>query len=166
MTKAIMSNSSKKWIAFSFGILLAVTGFAKIISYFGNERILYLDDPLYGFPFRNLLLLAGVLEAFLAGICFFSKNAITAHLIVAFLATNFFVYRVALWCIGWHRPCNCLGNLTGALHISSHTADTIMKIVLAYLLIGSYGSLFWLWRQKRNAVQRQECRPTVIRPNS
>jgi hypothetical protein len=24
-----------------------------------------------------------------------------------------------------------------------------MKIILAYLLIGSYATLFWLWRQKR-----------------
>jgi len=27
-----------------------------------------------------------------------------------------------------------------------------MKIILAYLLIGSYATLFWLWRQRKNAV--------------
>jgi cbb3-type cytochrome oxidase subunit 3 len=26
-----------------------------------------------------------------------------------------------------------------------------MKIILAYLLIGSYATLFWFWRQKRKA---------------
>jgi cbb3-type cytochrome oxidase subunit 3 len=27
-----------------------------------------------------------------------------------------------------------------------------MKIILAYLLIGSYATLFWLWRQHKKAV--------------
>ncbi len=27
-----------------------------------------------------------------------------------------------------------------------------MKIILAYLLIGSYATLFWLWRQSKKAV--------------
>jgi hypothetical protein len=44
--------------------------------------------------------------------------------------------------------CPCLGNLTDALHITPQTADTAMKIILTYLLIGSYASLFWLWRQR------------------
>jgi len=42
-----------------------------------------------------------------------------------------------------------MGNLTDALHIPPQIADTAMKIILAYLLIGSYASLFWLWRQHR-----------------
>jgi hypothetical protein len=45
----------------------------------------------------------------------------------------------------------CLGNLTYALNISPQKADTAMKIILAYLLIGSYASLSWLWRQRRKA---------------
>ena len=71
---------------------------------------------------------------------------------IAFLATNLAVYRSALWFIGWHRPCNCLGNLADALHVPPQVADNVMKGVLAYLLIGSYGTLFWLWRQKSKAV--------------
>jgi cbb3-type cytochrome oxidase subunit 3 len=48
-----------------------------------------------------------------------------------------------------------LGNLTDALHIPPQAADTAMKIILAYLLIGSYATLFWLWRQRgKNAEVR------------
>jgi cbb3-type cytochrome oxidase subunit 3 len=36
-----------------------------------------------------------------------------------------------------------------ALHIPPQTADTAMKIILAYLLLGSYAMLFWLWRQRK-----------------
>jgi hypothetical protein len=31
-----------------------------------------------------------------------------------------------------------------------------MKIILAYLLLGSYASLFWLWRQHRNEEGRMK----------
>ena len=31
-----------------------------------------------------------------------------------------------------------------ALHIPPQVADMAMKIILAYLLIGSYATLFWL----------------------
>jgi hypothetical protein len=72
--------------------------------------------------------------------------------VIAWLATNFFVYRCGLWWMGWHRPCSCMGNLTDALHIRPEVADNIMKVILAYLLIGSYGLLFWQWRANRLRV--------------
>jgi cbb3-type cytochrome oxidase subunit 3 len=27
-----------------------------------------------------------------------------------------------------------------------------MKIILAYLLLGSYATLFWLWRQRKKTI--------------
>jgi hypothetical protein len=54
--------------------------------------------------------------------------------------------------MGWHRACNCLGNFTDAIHVSPQIADNVMKGVLAYLLIGSYATLFWLWRQRKKAT--------------
>jgi len=46
-------------------------------------------------------------------------------------------------------------NLTDALHIPPQTAEMAMKIILAYLLIGSYATLFWLWRQRKKSVSSQ-----------
>jgi hypothetical protein len=45
-----------------------------------------------------------------------------------------------------------MGYFTDALHIPPQTADTVMKIILAYLLIGSYATLFWLWQQRKKAI--------------
>jgi len=98
-----------------------------------------------GIPFRHLLLAVGLLELFIAFFCLFTDKRQFSLLAVVWLATNFVIYRVGLWWIGWHRPCGCLGNLTDLLGIAPHTADTIMKGVLAYLLIGSYGLLLWQW---------------------
>ena len=72
--------------------------------------------------------------------------------LVVWLATSFLVYRIGLVWVGYKKPCPCLGNLTDALHIPPQTADTAMKIILAYLLIGSYATLFWLWRQRKKTV--------------
>jgi hypothetical protein len=42
------------------------------------------------------------------------------------------------------KPCKCLGNLTDAIHIPPQTAESVMKITLAYLLVGSYVTLFYI----------------------
>jgi len=52
---------------------------------------------------------------------------------------------------GYQHPCHCLGSLTGALPLSPEFVDTVMKGILAYLLIGSYAVLFWSARQKETA---------------
>lgn len=128
--------------------LLTLTGLAKILSICSNAKILDIDDPVFGMRFRHLLLLAGLVEIAIACICFLYKQHVFKLMCIAWIATSFFGYRLVLWLTGWHRPCYCMGSFTEALHFSHRTADTCLKIVLAYLLIGSYGGLFWLWRQK------------------
>ena len=92
------------------------------------------------------------LSTVVAFICFYSRNYVLRVGLVAWLATNILLYRVGLSLVHYEKPCSCLGTLTEALHIPPQTADNIMKIILAYLLIGSYACLFWLWRQRQTAV--------------
>jgi len=136
----------------SAAIVLLATGTAKLISASGNAQLLQSPDPILSITFRRVFLLVGGLELFVAMICFFGKWVWLQAGLVALLATNFVVYRLGLILVGYHKPCSCLGNLTDALHISPQTADTIMKIVLGYLLIGSYATLFWLWKQGRKST--------------
>lgn len=138
-------------------VILVVAGLAKFASAFGQSKLLAVPDPLTGISFGHLMLAVGVLELVIASICLWSKSLKLKLVLIAWLATNFLIYRIGLWWIGWHKPCSCLGNLTDALHISPQTADTAMKIILAYLLIGSYASLFWLWRQR--------CKASASAPN-
>jgi hypothetical protein len=83
-----------------------------------------------------------------AAICLLSKKQGLQTGLIAMLATNFVLYRFGLYWQGYYGICPCWGNFTEVLHIPPQTADTITKIILAYLLIGSYAILFWLWRQK------------------
>jgi hypothetical protein len=133
------------------GVVLLLVGVAKCLSGFGHERILLERDPIVGFQFRTLFWIVGVIESAVALVCFLSRRIWLSAGLVAWLATSFLAYRFGLWKIGYHKPCGCLGNLTEMLHVSPQAADVAMKAILAYLLIGSYATLFWLWSQRKNA---------------
>ncbi|OQA30465.1 MAG: hypothetical protein BWY57_02830 [Betaproteobacteria bacterium ADurb.Bin341] len=129
------------------GVVLLLAGAAKCLSSFGHARILLERDPIVGFEFRTLFWVVGGIEFAVALVCFLSRRIWLSAGLVAWLATSFLAYRFGLWRIGYHKPCSCLGNLTEMLHVSPPAADAAMKVVLAYLLIGSYGLLLWQWRR-------------------
>jgi len=135
----------------SVAVIFLATAVAKMISSVGHGRILLEHDPVSGFIFRDLFRVVGVLEIVIALTCYFSKRIWMSASLVAWLATSFLIYRIVLLWAGYRKPCPCLGNLTDMLHISPQTADTAMKIVLGYLLLGSYATLFWLWKTNRKS---------------
>ena len=138
-----------RWFLKVAGSVLLLTGVAKAFTAIGAARVLDTADPLTGIPFRQLLLLVGLAEILIAFFCLFTDKRGFSLLAVAWLSTNFLVYRLGLWFIGWHHPCHCMGDLASALHLSDQAADNIMKGVLAFLLVGSYAILFSQWRQRR-----------------
>lgn len=150
-----MIQQRKNLFCFSAGVVLFITGTAKIWSTFGHARVLLVPNPLLGLKYGHLMLMVGLVELLVGLICVFSHATRLAASFVAWLATSFLFYRFGYVWMGYHRPCACLGNLTDALHIPPQTADTAMKIVLAYLLIGSYGILLqqW-WKSKKVTVSR------------
>lgn len=137
----------RRWFVFTAGAVLALTGIAKVWSGLGNSKFLGVVDPIIGIKFGQLMLMVGLAEMAIALVCFFNKRQTLALGLVAWLSTSFVIYRLGLLWMGWKKPCSCLGNLTDALHIPPQVADNIMKVVLAYLLIGSYGLLFWQWKR-------------------
>ena len=149
------TRSSFSWnFILSAGAILALTGVAKVWSAFGNSKLLAVADPIIGITFGHLMLVVGMVEIVIALFCFFGKSQKVALGLVAWLATNFLVYRLGLWWVGYHKPCSCLGNLTDALHISPQIADTAMKIILGYLLLGSYLALFSLLKNSTLAAHQ------------
>jgi hypothetical protein len=128
--------------AVSAGIILAITGVGKLLTVTGDANILRVPDPFFGIPFQQLMLLVGLAELLVAGICFLDRWPGLSTLLVAWLASGFLVYRTGIWMIGWKKPCGCLGNLTDVLGITPKTADWIALVLLGYLLAGSYAFLF------------------------
>ena len=140
---------------YSGAILLLVAATAKIVSGLGFAEVLKQVDPFFGMQFGHLMLVVGILELAIVANWFFSSSERFGLLPVAWLTTCLVIYRLGLWQIGWHGQCHCLGNFTDSIHVSPQVADNIMKGVLAYLLIGSYGILFhqW-WKNRKLAVGR------------
>lgn len=126
----------------SAGGLLAITGAAKLVSSFGSAAVLKNAEPIFHAQFRYVFWVVGTLELAVALFCFLSKGTELKAALIAWLASAFFTYRLGLVFIDYHRPCGCLGSLTDTLHIPDHTADTAMKFILGYLLIGSFATLF------------------------
>lgn len=139
---------------YSSGAILVVTAIAKFVSACGGARILQSSDPILGISFRSVFWLVGMVELIVAIVCFFGTRAATQTQVTAWLATSFVAYRAGLLFMGYNKPCSCLGNLTDALHISTQVGDAAMKIVLAYLLLGSYGILIsdWLRSKRQHTV--------------
>lgn len=149
-----MLTRKREWFALTAGMLLALTGMSKLISAGGNARILDIGDPVFQLPFRHLLLLVGALELLIAWQCLFRQERLFSIGLVAWLSTTFAVYRLGLWYLGWQEGCQCLGQLTDALHLSAHASDGITKALLAFLLIGSYIKLGVHWRKDRVACPK------------
>jgi hypothetical protein len=146
-----LQNKLARIFLVSSGLLLTVTAIAKLVSASGSARILQYPDPVLSIPYRDVFWIVGVVELGIALVCFMDKRVRLQAGLVAWLATNFVVYRLGLLWVGYHGWCHCLGNLTDALKISPQTADTAMKIILGYLLVGSYATLLWLWSKNQQS---------------
>ncbi|MDR3457142.1 MAG: hypothetical protein P4N60_06820 [Verrucomicrobiae bacterium] len=136
---------------FFAGSLICVAALGKLASSMGSAHVLQYPDPIFQIPFRQMFWLVGTVELAIAVVCLFGRRIALQACLVAWLATAFAAYRLGLLWVGYEKPCSCLGNLTDALHIPAQTADTAMKIILAYLLICSYATLLWIWRQGKAA---------------
>jgi hypothetical protein len=138
------------WFLWIAGMVFLLTGAAKILADFGGAKLLSGVDPILGITYKHLLPMVGLMELAVAVVCLVGRIRLAIKTaMVAWLATNFLVYRLGLWCIGWEHPCACMGNLAAALHLSDQQADLIMRGILVFLLAGSYGLLLVEWRSRR-----------------
>src|ERR1022692_2055083 len=90
-------NHSSINFIISAGAILAITGVAKVWSGLGTAKVLAVADPIIGIQFGHLMLVVGLAEIVVALLCFFGKSQKLALGLVAWLATNFVVYRLGLW---------------------------------------------------------------------
>ncbi len=148
-----MKTRFSSFVLISTGVILGLTGLAKLWSALGPARALLALDPLLGISYKHLLAGAAVAEIIVATIRFFGRSLEAAVRLVAYLCTNFMLYRIGLWWIGWKQPCGCMGSLTDALHIRLQTADRIALVLLLYMLATSYALRFMHWKSGRNAPE-------------
>jgi hypothetical protein len=148
----------KKMISFYFrlaGVILIVSGLAKLPSFLGKTKIFFVPDPVFNVQTRYLLIAAGLVELVVATICFLKINPLHKARLLLWLSSSFCFYRFSLYLLDYKKPCPCMGSLTALLEIRPETADIAMKIVLAYLFVGSLAILI----QFRKTAQAQKGAP-------
>ena len=160
----VMRSKIASWFHGSAGVLLVITALGKLVSAFGSAHILQLPDPIIPLPYRWLMGLAGVMELLVAGICFSKKDVAFKSGAVAWLAAIFLIYRLGLHWGHYYAPCKCLGNLTDALQISPETADLVAKIIMFYLLGGSFTILINNWWLKSKTAPVSPPNSPIIDP--
>jgi len=151
---ALFGNKSGRWsrrFIYSAGIILLITGVAKVVSVFGHDAVLRKPDPILGMRFDHLLFLVGLVELAVALVCFRSRNQTLALALVSALSINFLGYRTGLWMIHWAGYCHCLGTLTDAIHLSPQQAARLSGAAFVYLITGSFYFIGLSWLAHRKA---------------
>ena len=138
-----------KWIrafVYSAGGVLLAAALGRFIIALGTAPVLDLPDPLLEIPLRYAVLGVGVLELVVALVCLFGKSLGRQAGLVAWLATNWAVYRIGVFWLGCYPQCTCLGRLTDPLHLPRGGTSHLLEYLPVYLLVGSYAALVWLMR--------------------
>ncbi|MCX8156765.1 MAG: hypothetical protein N3J91_10010 [Verrucomicrobiae bacterium] len=142
----------------SAATILCLTAVCKLISVTGEARVMALADPIIRFvSLRQLLLWTALLELGVAWYLFNGRNIRARNYLLLWLCGLFIAYRVGLWLMQY-KGCSCLGTVTQWLPVSAGTVDLVMKLILAYLGIGS-AVFIWKSLGKDGSKQVDECQP-------
>jgi len=135
----------------SAGAILLAAALERLLIAHGVAQSLSLPEPAMGIPLRYAVLLVGGFELVVAMICLFGRQAGLQLGWLAWLATNYAVYRIGLFAMSCHPQATCIGILTDPLHLARGTMGIIVGIMPLYLLLGSYAAVIWLWLEGRRA---------------
>ena len=70
---AAAGGSFVRTFRISAGLILCLTGLAKVWTAFGDVKLLTVPDPIVGISFKYLMLAVGVAELAIAAVCLFTR---------------------------------------------------------------------------------------------
>jgi hypothetical protein len=107
-----MRGKSVELFRWSAIVILLVTAAAKLLGATGRAAILDLPDPLFGLATRQLIVGVAFVELILATVLLLPLQPQRQFLGLAWLTSNFLLYRVALAVSHPDKHCPCLGTWT------------------------------------------------------
>jgi len=134
-----------KFFIYSAGGILLSAALIRFLIAAGNLQVLSLPEPVLGIPLRYAVLTVGGIELTVALICLFDKLVGLQIGWLAWLATNFVLFRIFLLSMQCHPQGTCIGSLTDPLHLARGTTGLVIRFIPVYLLLGSYAAVAWLW---------------------
>jgi hypothetical protein len=127
-------------------LLLALASALFLINWTSPVDVVQPRDPVLLLSIRDLSWIISGIAAVLALVCFFSKHSTLPIVLLAWLAVNFWIYRIYLFSTGCHSLTGFLGGFSYAFGISTKASAVMADIVFAYLLGGSCSAL-WIARR-------------------
>jgi hypothetical protein len=154
---SMRSGLLPEWFARSAVAILLITAVLKLVAATGEARILAQADPLLTFlSYREIMVMASILELAVVGLILRESGRFRQVALVAWISTVFLAYRLGLWWIGHEGSCPCLGNVTRSIGLSPAMEDLGVKILLGYLVLGSYVLVIWQlvgrWKRGRGEL--------------
>ena len=117
--------------------ILIITALLKLVSAFGNSKILFHYDPIFGQKNRVVYAEVAGVEMMIAFYLLLAKNSFYKLTGVVWLCANFMFYRVGLAWMGVRKPCSCLGNAADWLPWLARNQEFISWTLLVFLFMGS-----------------------------
>jgi hypothetical protein len=131
------------------GLLFAV-GLMEVMGAFGGSQVLDLADPIFGIPFRHLMVIVGSSQLAVAFVLLFTNRRTLGFGLAAWVALNFLVLRIGFWMSGWHHG---TGFAVPQLGFTPTLADFVASTVLIGLLFSIGGVTGGIYLQNRRAAE-------------
>ena len=118
------------------GVILVITGGAKIMSVSGDAKILFELDPVIGVSYRLIMIITGIIEIPAGVVIVVYRKQFWTSLLLLWLSSNILTYRIMFWYANPPEPCPCLGNILDYLKMDIDSSRVSM-IILIIMLSGS-----------------------------
>jgi hypothetical protein len=105
-----------------------------------------MQDELLLLNNRELMIGAGLLELVVAGVLFRSRDTVFSATVLFWLSANFALYRLGML-FTKNTNCPCLGSLYEKLGLKPEVFDNLVKLIVAYLVLGSIAVL-WSYKSR------------------
>lgn len=141
----------------SGALLLALASAAVIVNLAGPKDLVPVRDLVTGAPFNYTLWVAGGLALAIGLLALVTNRPAWAGIGLAWLATNFLVYRAGLASMGCGSLTGFLGSITYEFGISARSAAFLLDVMFGYLLAGSLALLVRLEWRRRCPPEKMVC---------
>ncbi len=122
-----MTIDWRRGMILTAGGLLVAAGLVRLLVLLSPAQSLALPDPLLGIPLRLAVLLVAGLELAAGCFCLLGRNRRWQIASLAWLATNWVVYRVGLVWLGIHPQGTFLGALNDPLKLAGTPAGSLVS---------------------------------------
>ena len=138
-----------RWLVPAAGVLFVVVGLAKVASVFGGAELLGKPDPVFGFMWRELMVVAGLVEIAVGLVCLLGKSRLFRAGSLLFLGSGLLMYRGMYWGAGAEGACPCWGGLLEQVRTDHGKENWMAASILVYILLAGFAGVGTLGFGKR-----------------